>query len=100
MRNPVGKTSWLTVRITAIVLVVLLIIHIGVQHFSLTINESGVVMALLLIFALIHGAIGTRRIILDFRDYSRNFEKIVTLAMIFIILVFVIIGLIVLPNNI
>jgi len=100
MRNPMDKTTWLIARVTALILIFLLIVHIGVQHFALSINETPAVIGLLLIFALIHGGIGTRRIILDFKDYSSRFERVLTITMLLIIVIFLVIGFIVLPNNV
>ncbi len=102
MRRPIGKYTWLILRISAILLIFFLGLHILVQHFSAAVgfepNETRFTLAFLLLIAILHGFTGTRRIILDFKNYSKLFEEILTISLLILGIIFAVIGLVILPS--
>ncbi len=102
MRKPIGKYTWLILRITAITLIFFLGLHILVQHFSGAVGfgpgETRFTLAILLVIAILHGFTGTRRIILDFKNYSKSFEVILTITLLILGIIFAVIGLFILPS--
>ncbi len=102
MRKPMDRKTWIILRVSAILLIFFLGLHILVQHFSTKVgfepHETRITLGALLIFAILHGLTGSRRIILDFKDYPSVFEKILTIFFLILGLMLAVIGFVILPE--
>lgn len=102
MRKPIGKYTCLILRISAVLLIFFMGLHILVQHFSLSVDfepqETRMALVFLLVIAILYGFTCTSRIILDFKNYSTLFEEILTVVLLILGIIFAVIGLIILPG--